>query len=311
MGRAPGARVSEGGLNKGPWTEEEDAILAAFIKANGEGNWRTLPKRAGLQRCRKSCRLRWMNYLRPDLKRGNFTPDEDDLIIKLHSLLGNRWSMIAGRIPGRTDNEIKNYWNSRLRRKLRSADSSDVSQFLEATPLSFDSPKPEPASSTQSDQTPSITTGLASNYEPTFPSYADALPDSSIFPEYDRFHGTPSAEETLSDSSSDGTCNLEDQSCDHYYSAWTPALDEVTEDLTQSVSVKRELCAYSPESVLFGQQGNSIPDDDFSNIDFCSFMAGFSDSFGETNVNKLLLSPVQRNLVTSSWPSCYPTDGFW
>lgn len=74
---------------------------------------------AGLLRCGKSCRLRWMNYLRPDIKRGNITSDEDDLIIRLHSLLGNRWSLIAGRLPGRTDNEIKNYWNTHLSKRLR------------------------------------------------------------------------------------------------------------------------------------------------------------------------------------------------
>lgn len=74
---------------------------------------------AGLLRCGKSCRLRWMNYLRPDIKRGNITPDEDDLIIRMHSLLGNRWSLIAGRLPGRTDNEIKNYWNTHLIKKLK------------------------------------------------------------------------------------------------------------------------------------------------------------------------------------------------
>uniref|UniRef100_A0A453HIE1 Uncharacterized protein n=1 Tax=Aegilops tauschii subsp. strangulata TaxID=200361 RepID=A0A453HIE1_AEGTS len=73
---------------------------------------------AGLLRCGKSCRLRWINYLRPDLKRGNFTEEEDELIIKLHELLGNKWSLIAGRLPGRTDNEIKNYWNTHIKRKL-------------------------------------------------------------------------------------------------------------------------------------------------------------------------------------------------
>lgn len=73
---------------------------------------------AGLLRCGKSCRLRWMNYLRPNIKRGNITPEEDDLIIRMHSLLGNRWSLIAGRLPGRTDNEIKNYWNTHLSKKL-------------------------------------------------------------------------------------------------------------------------------------------------------------------------------------------------
>ncbi|CAJ2631291.1 unnamed protein product [Trifolium pratense] len=117
MGRAP--CCSKVGLHRGPWTSREDALLTKYIQAHGEGQWRSLPKRAGLLRCGKSCRLRWMNYLRPDIKRGNITPDEDDLIIRMHSLLGNRWSLIAGRLPGRTDNEIKNYWNTHLGKKLK------------------------------------------------------------------------------------------------------------------------------------------------------------------------------------------------
>ncbi|KAJ7527670.1 hypothetical protein O6H91_16G065500 [Diphasiastrum complanatum] len=118
MGRAP--CCSKVGLNKGPWTAEEDMLLMKYIEQHGEGNWRALPKAAGLLRCGKSCRLRWINYLRPDLKRGNISEDEEDLIILLHALLGNRWSLIAGRIPGRTDNEIKNYWNTHLSKKLTS-----------------------------------------------------------------------------------------------------------------------------------------------------------------------------------------------
>ncbi|KAF5460514.1 hypothetical protein F2P56_020378 [Juglans regia] len=117
MGRAP--CCSKVGLQKGPWTAKEDTLLINYIRAHGEGHWRSLPKKAGLLRCGKSCRLRWMNYLRPDIKRGNITPDEEDLIIRLHSLLGNRWSLIAGRLPGRTDNEIKNYWNSHLGKRFK------------------------------------------------------------------------------------------------------------------------------------------------------------------------------------------------
>ncbi|XP_065858986.1 transcription factor MYB12-like [Euphorbia lathyris] len=117
MGRAP--CCSKVGLHRGPWTAREDRLLTNYIRSNGDGHWRSLPKKAGLLRCGKSCRLRWMNYLRPGIKRGNITPDEDDLIIRLHSLLGNRWSLIAGRLPGRTDNEIKNYWNSHLSKRLK------------------------------------------------------------------------------------------------------------------------------------------------------------------------------------------------
>lgn len=118
MGRSPCCEKAH--TNKGAWTKEEDDRLIAHIRIHGEGCWRSLPNAAGLLRCGKSCRLRWINYLRPDLKRGNFTEEEDDLIIKLHSLLGNKWSLIAGRLPGRTDNEIKNYWNTHIRRKLLS-----------------------------------------------------------------------------------------------------------------------------------------------------------------------------------------------
>ncbi|KAL2347137.1 hypothetical protein Fmac_001137 [Flemingia macrophylla] len=118
MGRSPCCEKEH--TNKGAWTKEEDQRLINYIKRNGEGCWRSLPKAAGLLRCGKSCRLRWINYLRPDLKRGNFTEDEDELIINLHSLLGNKWSLIAARLPGRTDNEIKNYWNTHIKRKLYS-----------------------------------------------------------------------------------------------------------------------------------------------------------------------------------------------
>ncbi|KAL5747712.1 hypothetical protein ACOSQ2_025009 [Xanthoceras sorbifolium] len=116
MGRAP--CCSKVGLNRGSWTDKEDALLTNYIQHHGEGHWRHLPKNAGLLRCEKSCRLKWMNYLRAGIKRGNFSPEEDDLIIRLHKLIGNRWCLIAKRLPGRTDNEIRNYWNSHLGKRL-------------------------------------------------------------------------------------------------------------------------------------------------------------------------------------------------
>ncbi|XP_074315732.1 transcription factor MYB92-like [Silene latifolia] len=117
MGRSP-CCDDVSGLKKGPWTPEEDELLTSYIEKHGLGSWRALPKAAGLNRCGKSCRLRWTNYLRPDIKRGRFTEEEEDMIIKLHSVLGNKWSRIAAHLPGRTDNEIKNYWNTHLRKKL-------------------------------------------------------------------------------------------------------------------------------------------------------------------------------------------------
>ncbi|MCL7047023.1 hypothetical protein MKW94_025696 [Papaver nudicaule] len=116
MGRTPCCEKT--GLKKGPWTPEEDQKLLAYIEEHGHGSWRALPPKAGLQRCGKSCRLRWTNYLRPDIKRGKFTAQEEQSIIQLHALLGNRWSAIATHLPKRTDNEIKNYWNTHLKKRL-------------------------------------------------------------------------------------------------------------------------------------------------------------------------------------------------
>ncbi|KAL2523899.1 myb domain protein [Abeliophyllum distichum] len=115
-GRAPCCDKSK--VKRGGWTSAEDLLLITFIQNHGHQNWRALPKQAGLQRCGKSCRLRWINYLRPDVKRGNFTPQEEETIINLHKLLGNKWSKIASHFPGRTDNEIKNVWNTNLKKRL-------------------------------------------------------------------------------------------------------------------------------------------------------------------------------------------------
>ncbi|PAN08140.1 hypothetical protein PAHAL_1G390900 [Panicum hallii] len=117
MGRQP--CCEKVGLKKGPWTVEEDQKLVAFLLSHGHCCWRLVPKLAGLLRCGKSCRLRWTNYLRPDLKRGLLSEEEEALVIDLHAQLGNRWSKIAAQLPGRTDNEIKNHWNTHIKKKLK------------------------------------------------------------------------------------------------------------------------------------------------------------------------------------------------
>ena len=89
MGRQP--CCDKLGVKKGPWTAEEDKKLVTFILTNGHCCWRALPKLAGLRRCGKSCRLRWTNYLRPDLKRGLLNEAEEQLVIDLHARLGNRY----------------------------------------------------------------------------------------------------------------------------------------------------------------------------------------------------------------------------
>ncbi|KAI6679583.1 hypothetical protein NL676_033464 [Syzygium grande] len=106
-------------VKRGPWSPEEDATLVSYIQKYGTGgNWIALPPKAGLKRCGKSCRLRWLNYLRPDIKHGGFSEEEDDTICTLFFTIGSRWSVIASKLPGRTDNDVKNYWNTKLKKKL-------------------------------------------------------------------------------------------------------------------------------------------------------------------------------------------------
>ncbi|GAB2282735.1 hypothetical protein Dimus_017274 [Dionaea muscipula] len=120
MGRAP--CCDKANVKKGPWSPAEDFMLKSYIEQHGTvGNWITLPQKIGLKRCGKSCRLRWLNYLRPNIKHGGFSEEEENIISTLYIAIGSRWSIIAAQLPGRTDNDVKNYWNTRLKKKLLAA----------------------------------------------------------------------------------------------------------------------------------------------------------------------------------------------
>ncbi|KAI9127231.1 hypothetical protein K1719_001790 [Acacia pycnantha] len=116
MGRSPYCKKKH--TKKGAWNKKKDQRPINYNNIHGEGCWRSLPKAVGLLRCDKSCKLRWINYVPPDLKRVNITEREAELIIRLQSLLCNKWSLIAARLPGSTDKEIKDYWKTHLKRKL-------------------------------------------------------------------------------------------------------------------------------------------------------------------------------------------------
>ncbi|KAL7143842.1 hypothetical protein ABFS83_08G218800 [Erythranthe nasuta] len=139
MGRKP--CCEKVGLKKGAWAADEDNKLINFILTNGLCCWRTLPKLAGLLRCGKSCRLRWTNYLRPDLKKGLLSKSEENTVIDLHARFGNRWSKIASHLPGRTDNGIKNHWNTHIKKKLKKMGIDPLTH----NPL----PPPPPAAATE------------------------------------------------------------------------------------------------------------------------------------------------------------------
>ncbi|KAK8664814.1 hypothetical protein V6N13_084587 [Hibiscus sabdariffa] len=185
-------------LRKGAWSPEEDKKLIAYINRYGIWNWAEMAKPAGLQRSGKSCRLRWVNYLRPGIKHGNFTKEEEQTIIDLHEKLGNsavvkhlaagfqflgsnssfyKWSTIASRLPGRTDNEIKNHWHAHLRKRFK----YDLNALPESEPLEPSSDETNQNSSCRIDPSPA-NTSRPSILESYSVISTDSLPSSSSNP---------------------------------------------------------------------------------------------------------------------------------
>ncbi|KAE8693124.1 Transcription factor MYB48 [Hibiscus syriacus] len=149
-------------IRKGPWTENEDMILIKFVHLFGDRRWDFIVKVSGLNRTGKSCRLRWVNYLHPGLKRGKMTPQEERLVLELHAKWGNRWSRIAQKLPGRTDNEIKNYWRTHMRKKDQEKKKA-LSQSL----------SPSSSSSSNSHSSSLSSTGKVSFYDTGGPDVAE------------------------------------------------------------------------------------------------------------------------------------------
>ncbi|GMH22758.1 hypothetical protein Nepgr_024601 [Nepenthes gracilis] len=195
-------------VKKGPWTAEEDKKLICFkLSSNGRPCcWRAVPKLAGLLRCGKSCRLRWINYLRPDLKRGLLSDAEEQLVIDLHAHLGNRWSKIAGRLPGRTDNEIKNHWNTHIKKKLLKMGIDPVThEPLNKEQTDDDNHNQSSSPSSANNTTASVESSVENNFQIT----------EQLKPFNDNGHGTANSTDTRTNDSSSPPITEIGSSYDH------------------------------------------------------------------------------------------------
>ncbi|CAN8244344.1 unnamed protein product [Cochlearia groenlandica] len=249
MGRAPCCDKTK--VKRGPWSPEEDTKLRDYIDKFGNGgNWISLPPKAGLRRCGKSCRLRWLNYLRPNIKHGDFSDQEDRIILGLFSTIGSRWSIIAAHLPGRTDNDIKNYWNTKLKKKLMSSSTLTMTSPFHINPNSHNDVK-RPL-------TPPTTIPSSSYYNPYYVENPNHNPTKSLISNINGFedngqqnfpyiinHNYPQ-DLSLLDNNNNISCtsgfslNNNNNMHDHYNNHNSFSLDHVNGNKSSEIMMKQE-----------------------------------------------------------------------
>ncbi|XP_027077807.2 uncharacterized protein [Coffea arabica] len=302
MGRQP--CCDKVGLKKGPWTADEDKKLISFILTNGQCCWRAVPKLAGLLRCGKSCRLRWTNYLRPDLKRGLLSEYEEKMVIDLHAQLGNRWSKIASHLPGRTDNEIKNHWNTHIKKKLKKMGIDPVTHkpLPPSTTITADQPPQEeqPENNLDSDQ-------QAKKDPPPFSnSVSDTIPEIA----QQNREAETSMQSTLTEAKEE-----DDKSNNHSQSP----IDSSTMEVNNGFCID-EVPLIEPDAILVPYpNSSSTPSSSSSSSSSCSYDRS-SNNYNAFDHHQELLPTMDCcwQLSSSSASSCdyyYDTNniimGFW
>nr|URY18817.1 MYB protein [Zanthoxylum bungeanum] len=284
-------------LRRGPWTLEEDTLLTHYIHRHGEGRWNMVAKCAGLKRTGKSCRLRWLNYLKPDIKRGNLTPQEQFLILELHSKWGNRWSKIAQCLPGRTDNEIKNYWRTRVQKQARQLNiESNSETFYEAVRCYW---MPRLLQKIEQNSVSSATLLINSTTQSSnsiVPSASPPSSSSSLLPSTLSYN---SNQPIINENSSSGT------SPRFFPGDFTKIPQQQQPEITQQSTYPH---VYG-NNIVYGNQ--VVPDDTY-HMDGCGYdIEGFNLAVPMTEIGPYDIASTECQMAEADWTCNDMSDALW